>query len=218
LLPDAATAEPRPDTEDQASSSTDHAEGGAGSEPLSAIGRNLRRIRRRQGLSLGRLAKVSGVSRAMLGQVENGKSTPTIALLWKVATALGVPFATFIDVEHTGGTVVLRKNDEKVLSSSDGRFTSRALFPFDAERKVEFYELRIAAYHTEAAAAHAPGTRENIVINRGVVEIAVGQDRPVHLREGDAILFEAGVPHSYRNMQSTEAVLYLVMTYVERID
>jgi transcriptional regulator with XRE-family HTH domain len=207
-----------PDPEDQTSSSADRAEGGDASEPLAAIGRNLRRVRRRQGLSLERLARVSGVSRAMLGQIETGKSTPTIALLWKVATALGVPFATFIEVEHTGGTVVLRKIDEKVLSSSDGRFTSRALFPFDAERKVEFYELRIAAHHTEAAAAHAAGTRENIVVNKGVIEITVGQDRPVHLLEGDAVLFDADVPHSYRNMQSTEAVLYLVMTYVERID
>jgi transcriptional regulator with XRE-family HTH domain len=204
-----------PDTE---SLSVDRAEGAAGGEPSAAIGRNLRRIRKRQGLSLERLAKVSGVSRAMLGQIETGKSTPTIALLWKVATALGVPFATFMDVQHTGGTVVLRKDNEKVLSSSDGRFISRALFPFDAERKVEFYELRIAAHHTEAAAAHAPGTRENIIVNRGAIEITVGQDRPVHLREGDAILFEADVSHSYRNPQPTEALLYLVMTYVEPID
>jgi quercetin dioxygenase-like cupin family protein len=123
-----------------------------------------------------------------------------------------------MDAQHTGGTVVLRKNNEKILSSSDGRFISRALFPFDAERKVEFYELRIAAHHTEAAAAHAPGTRENIILNRGVVENTVGQDRPVHLQEGDAILFEADVSHSYRNMQPREALLYLVMTYVEPID
>jgi transcriptional regulator with XRE-family HTH domain len=149
LLPNSATAERMPDRIDQASSPANRAEGDPNSHLSAAIGRNLRRIRKRQGLSLERLSKVSGVSRAMLGQIETGKSTPTIALLWKVATALGVPFATFIDVEHTGGMVLLRKDDEKVLSSSDGRFTSRALFPFDAERKVEFYELRIAGQHTE---------------------------------------------------------------------
>ena len=49
------------------------------------LGRNLRRLRTRQGLSLERLAKVSGVSRAMLGQIELGRSVPTIGLLWKVA-------------------------------------------------------------------------------------------------------------------------------------
>ena len=181
------------------------------------VGRNLRRIRTRQGFSLERLAKVSGVSRAMLGQIETGKSTPTIALLWKVATALGVPFATLISAQGETGTVVLRKSQEKVLSSSCGRFTSRALFPFDGERNVEFYELRIAAFHLEEAEAHAGGTRENIIVNRGSVEISVGNERPVLLHAGDAIVFDADVAHSYRNVETTEAVLYLVMTYVERV-
>nr|WP_294518494.1 XRE family transcriptional regulator [uncultured Rhodopila sp.] len=182
-----------------------------------AVGRNLRRIRTRQGFSLERLAKASGVSRAMLGQIETGKSTPTIALLWKVATALGVPFASLISTQDETGTVVLRKSHEKLLSSSCGRFTSRALFPFDAERNVEFYELRIAPFHLEQAEAHAAGTRENLVVQSGSVEITVGSDRPVLLRNGDAIIFDADVPHSYRNTEAADAVLYLVMTYVERI-
>ncbi len=67
------------------------------------LGRNLRRLRTRQGHSLERLAKASGVSRAMLGQIENGKSTPTIGLLWKIATALGLPFATLLDSQETRG-------------------------------------------------------------------------------------------------------------------
>jgi transcriptional regulator with XRE-family HTH domain len=187
------------------------------SELAISVGRNLRRIRTRQGFSLERLAKASGVSRAMLGQIETGKSTPTITLLWKIGTALGVPFATLIATQEGVGTIVLPKSKEKLLSSSRGRFTSRALFPFDAERNVEFYELRIAGNHTENAAAHAAGTRENIIVTRGTIEIVVGQERPVLLGEGDAIMFEADVPHSYRNVEPTEAVLYLVMTYVQRI-
>ena len=153
----------------------------------------------------------------MLGQIETGKSTPTISLLWKVATALDVPFATLLAAETTSGTAVLRRDEAKVLSSSDGRFTSRALFPFDSERRVEFYELRLAPNHREDAEAHAPGTKENLIVARGEVEIISAHERPVTLAEGDAILFEADVPHSYRNLTSTEAVLYLVMTYVEAI-
>jgi transcriptional regulator with XRE-family HTH domain len=181
------------------------------------LGRNLRRLRTRRGHSLERLAKLSGVSRAMLGQIETGKSTPTISLLWKVATALDVPFANLLAADATSGTTVLRRGDSKLLSSSDGRFTSRALFPFDSERRVEFYELRLASNHREDAEAHAPGTRENLVVVKGAVEIATAQERPVTLGEGDAIVFEADIAHSYRNLGSTEAVLYLVMTYVEAI-
>lgn len=160
------------------------------------VGKNLRRLRTRRGHSLERLARLSGVSRAMLGQIETGKSVPTISLLWKVATALGVPFATLIAAQELQGTVVLPRDRAKVLSSSDGQFTSRALFPFDSERQVEFYELRLAAHHRENAEAHAPGTRENLIVAAGAVEIAVGKDRPHTLTEGDAILFEADVPQS----------------------
>ncbi|MCR6735427.1 MAG: XRE family transcriptional regulator [Afipia sp.] len=181
------------------------------------VGRNLRRLRVRQGLSLERLAKQSGVSRAMLGQIETGKSVPTIGLLWKITIALGVPFASLIATDDARGTLVLRRTNAKLLSSNQGQFTSRALFPFDGERQVEFYELRLAPLHRENADAHAPGTRENLVVARGAVEITSGSGRPVTLSEGDAIVFEADVPHSYRNLGTEEAVLFLVMTYIETI-
>lgn len=181
------------------------------------LGRNLRRLRTRQGHSLERLAKLSGVSRAMLSQIETGKSAPTISLLWKIATALGVPFATLLDSQKVQGTVVLRRRDAKILASRDGGFTSRALFPFDGERKVEFYELRLAPRHVEQAEAHAPGTVENIIVVQGSIEIRPGQEQGQLLDEGDAIVFEADVPHTYRNSSDREAVAYLVMTYVETV-
>ena len=181
------------------------------------VGRNLRRLRVRQGLSLERLAKQSGVSRAMLGQIETGKSVPTIGLLWKIATALGVPFANLIATDDSRGMLVLRRTSAKLLSSNQGQFTSRALFPFDSERHVEFYELKLAPLHRENADAHAPGTRENLVVARGTIEIISGSERPVTLSEGDAILFEADMPHSYRNLGTEEAILFLVMTYVEAV-
>lgn len=181
------------------------------------VGKNLRRLRTRRGHSLERLAKQSGVSRAMLGQIETGKSVPTIGLLWKVAIALNVPFANLLETTDARGTVLLRRKDSKLLTSSQGQFTSRALFPFDSGRRVEFYELRIAPLHREEAEAHAPGTRENLFVARGTVEVTAGSDRPVTVEEGDAILFDADVTHTYKNMVASESVLYLVMTYVEDV-
>ena len=188
-------------------------------EELSVIvGRNLRRLRTKRGLSLERLAKLSGVSRAMLGQIETAKSVPSISVLWKIATALQVPFATLMAVTEASGPVLLRKEHAKILESSDGRFSSRALFPFDEERKVEFYELKIHPLHTEAAEPHAAGTYENIFVAKGVVEIGLENEAPQIVREGDALLFRADVRHHYKNLGNAEAVLYLVMTYAESIN
>jgi transcriptional regulator with XRE-family HTH domain len=201
---------------------TENADGDPTSEAVAdlpaVLGQNLRRLRTRQGHSLERLAKLSGVSRAMLGQIETGKSVPTISTLWKITTALGVPFAQLLaaatKVQHLA---LLRAKDTKVLSSSGGRFTSRALFPFEDERRVEFYELHLAPLHSEEALAHQPGTRENLLVAHGVVEITVGLEPPCVLAAGDAILFEADQPHAYRNIGDTEAVMYLVMTYATSI-
>lgn len=155
------------------------------------LGRNLRRLRTRQGHSLERFAKLCGVSRAMLSQIETGKSAPSIGVVWKIATALNVPFATLLDGQKTRGTTVLRRDDAKILASSDGRFTSRALFPYDGSRRVEFYELRLAPGHVEFADAHAPGTTENILLAEGALEICLKGERPAAGRDlllGDCLL------------------------------
>jgi transcriptional regulator with XRE-family HTH domain len=180
------------------------------------VGANLRRLRTKHGLSLERLSKVSGVSRAMLGQIELGQSTPTINILWKISTALGVPFSALIGQRQGGGVSVLRADQAKLLASHDGRYTSRALFPFDEPRRVEFYELHLAGRTEEVADAHAPGTTENLVVSRGTVEIDV-DGRVERLSQGDAIVFEADVPHRYRNAGDDEALMYLVMTYAETV-
>jgi transcriptional regulator with XRE-family HTH domain len=180
------------------------------------VGANLRRLRTRRGLSLERLAQISGVSRAMLGQIELGQSAPTINVLWKIARALEVTFSALISTRTQSGALVLRSAESKLLTSKDRSFSSRALFPFDEPRRVEFYELRLAAGSVEDADAHPPGTGENLVVTQGTVEIDVAGDTH-KLEAGDSILFEADTPHAYRNAGRTEAVMYLVMTYAEEI-
>src|ERR1700756_2852342 len=100
-----------------------------GSDLAPVAGANLRRLRLEHGLSLERLAQASGVSRAMLGQIELGQSTPTINVLWKIARALDLPFSALIAAPLAGQTQVLPATRAKVLKSADGTFSSRALFP-----------------------------------------------------------------------------------------
>jgi len=181
-----------------------------------AVGANLKRLRTERGLSLERLARASGVSRAMLGQIELGQSTPTINVLWKIARALDVPFSALINAQTGPAAMVMSAARARVLRSVDGAFQSRALFPTDRPRIVEFYELRLAPMAEERADAHPPGTVENLVVTAGRCEIGVSGEKKM-LGIGDAILFEADVPHVYRNPDAIETVMYLVMTYAQRI-
>ena len=187
-----------------------------GKDLTPVVGGNLRRLRGQRGLSLERLSQLSGVSRAMLGQIELGQSAPTINVLWKISSALGVPFSALITARGAPGPHVLRAEQAKHLTSHDGAFSSRALFPFDEPRRVEFYELRLKPGGEERADAHNPGTTENLVVAKGAVEIEVN-GRKEQLGAGDAIVFEADAPHVYRNQDPGETVMYLVMTYADTV-
>lgn len=178
------------------------------------IGGNVRKLRKQHGLSLETLARRSHVSRAMLSQIELGRSTPTIAVLWKIAYALEVPISAFLSEDREESVWLLPVASAKRLFSKDGSFCSRALFPFDKPRRVEFYELRLKSRGEEAAKPHPLGTIENLVVNCGEVEIIIAENRYA-LTAGDVIQFVADVAHIYRNVGQTEAVLYLVMTYVQ---
>lgn len=176
---------------------------------------NLRRLRKSRGLSLERLAMISRVSRAMLSQIELAYSAPTINVIWRIASALGVPFGALLAQHDDQGPHVLRAAQAKVLTSHDGRFSSRALFPFDAvrPRRSELYELILRARCVENAEPHAPGTIENLVVANGRVRVTV-QGETFRLEEGDSIRFVADVPHTYENPDpQLDAVAYLAMTY-----
>jgi transcriptional regulator with XRE-family HTH domain len=176
------------------------------------VGESLRRLRNERGLSLEKLAQIAGVSRAMLGQIELGQSTPTITTLWKISRALDVPFSALLSGKQAHGTMLLRASQTRRLTNEKGTFISRALFPLGGPRRVEFYELRLAAGAEENAVAHSPGTVETLAINRGQMEVRV-RGQTYSLGEGDVLVFEADEPHVYRNMADSETLAYLVMTY-----
>jgi rhodanese-related sulfurtransferase/transcriptional regulator with XRE-family HTH domain len=180
------------------------------------VGANMRDLRKQRGLSLDQLAVATGLSRSLLGQIEIGKAQPSVSVVWKIAHAFGVHFSALLAAGDRTGTKVLREKDAKRLVSPDGRYSSRALYPFGDKPDAEFYELTLAAHSREDAEAHQPGTRENLVVTAGKLSLVLGTGaaaQTYELDKGDAIVFTADVPHAYVNPSSVECRMYLVMTY-----
>ena len=61
------------------------------------IAKNLSDLRNACHLTLGQLSKLSGISKAMLSEIEKGDSNPTINTIWKIAHGLDVPYTKLID-------------------------------------------------------------------------------------------------------------------------
>jgi len=176
------------------------------------VAENLRGLRKQRDLSLDDLAARSGVSRATLSQIETSKTNPTIAILWKIAAGLQVPFASLLGEERVEKLRVLRRGDSQVLRSADGRLESRPLSPAGASPQVECYELRLAPRSVSRSDAHARGTAESLTVLTGMLRIQVG-DQVSELNAGDSVYFEADVPHSYENPGRVEARYFNVIVY-----
>ena len=176
---------------------------------------NLKRHRTERNLSLSDLANRSGVSRAMIHQIERRQSAPTINVVWKLATALDLPFSALLEQPSSLAARVLRADKSWSLRSDDGRFVSRALFPLDGPRSSELYELTLAPGAEEVAEPHGTGTRENLAVAHGHLSVRVDSET-YELGPGDVLVFNADVPHAYANPSSAETRAYLMMTYGER--
>ena len=54
------------------------------------VGRNVRRIRQKKGLTQEKFAEISGFSQQYLSSLENGHRNPTVVTIYELASALGV--------------------------------------------------------------------------------------------------------------------------------
>ena len=175
------------------------------------VAENLREQRKRRAMSLDELAQRTGVSRAALSQIETRKTNPTIGILWKIASGIGITFADLIG-ETRAELAVLRRGEAQPLRSMDGKFESRPLMPASGIPQVEMYELRLAARARHVSEPHGPGTREIVVVLSGAMKMTVG-DHSDELGPGDSVVFDANKPHVYENSGSSESRYHNVIVY-----
>lgn len=181
------------------------------------VGAYLRLLRSERGMSLADLSARCGVSRAMLSQIEQGKSSPSIALGWKIANGLGVPFGALLGEPAEGDFVVQRAADTREVFSADRTLRSRALFPRGDRRTPELYELTLRPGGSEDARAHALGTRELLHLHEGTMTVTCSGQR-VELHVGDSLFFRADQPHRYENTGAHPVRCYLIMCYPPKDD
>src|SRR3569832_65226 len=93
------------------------------------IGRRIRSERTVRGWSLAELAERSGVSKAMLSAIERGTTSPTAALLVRIAAAFGMTLSTLIARAELQGGGVSRRDEQPVWQDPATGYIRRHLSP-----------------------------------------------------------------------------------------
>jgi XRE family transcriptional regulator, regulator of sulfur utilization len=179
----------------------------------SNIGKNLNNARKKRGLSLDKVAELTGVSKAMLGQIERGESTPTVNVLWKIATGLKVSFSSLLaNSEEDKETLLVRHSEVTPIIEENGQMRIYPQFMFDSDRGFEVFIIELEPGCSHRSEPHDEGVEEYISLVEGVLEVTLGEDIYV-LDKGDAIRYLANKAHIYRNLSDELTIFHNIIYY-----
>jgi transcriptional regulator with XRE-family HTH domain len=182
-------------------------------DPVAQSSRRIRDLREARGLSLRDLAERSGVSSAMLSQVERGDTSPTLAVAGKIASGLGLSLSQLLRLDEGHHVVVARAKDRRAVRRNGHRFEQLTPDLPGERASVTVHRLRAGARTggTGDAPLHAPGSRETVLVQEGTLAISVDDERH-ELAAGDAVTFDADLPHHFENTGDGETTFVAVVT------
>ncbi len=177
------------------------------------VGKNIKTIREQKKITLDSAAKLTGVSRSMLAQIEKGEVNPTISILWKIANGYKVSFTSL--VKYDTPSLLIKSEEVAPLIEDDEKYINYPAFPFQEDKQFETYRIEIKEGGYLQAQPHLEGAEEYITVFDGEVEI-IADSETFRIKKGDSLSFKADVPHSYKNTGATTAYLSMIIYYSKK--
>lgn len=177
------------------------------------VGARIRNLRASMGISLRTLADRCGLSINAISRIERGANSPTVSSLHRLASALEVPITRLFDDEDQHQVLFVRKEsvlrtnlDGLVIESLAVGLNNQMLEPFKMVVKPGLDLAKDSISHKGQEFVHCLAGKIDYLVNG--VEYT--------LAEGDSLLFEAVLPHSWRNPYELAATVIMVFQSVEQ--
>ena len=175
------------------------------------IGERLKEIRNVRQLTLDDVAKITGVSKPMLGQIERGQSSPTINTLWKISMGLKIPLSFFCTQEEAYFQVV-GLEDIEGITEENGGMKAYPMFPFDPARNVEVFFVELDAQVIHPSEPQRRGVEKYIFVMDGTLKVRIGEEEII-LTSKQSMRFRADVEHAYCNFSDEHCTFYDMIFY-----
>ncbi len=181
------------------------------------IGKKIRSLRTRADMKLQQLSDLTGLSKPLLSQIENGVTAPPIATLLKISRALGVNIGHFFqDGPVHERIVVVRQEERREVTrrfQGDGaavgyRYESLA-YPWSDKHMEPFLVEIDARSETEMTFYNHLG-EEFLFVLEGQVEFR-GAGRVVTLDAGDSLYFDSEILHAVRSVGADKSKVIAVV-------
>jgi transcriptional regulator with XRE-family HTH domain len=163
------------------------------------ISSKVRHARRLRGLTLKEVADAADCSESLLSKIENGHANPSLKMLQRLASALGLTVGQFFAQESRSGNVVMRAaTRSKFATGRDGKGDEvEPLAPHTGGDLLECHLHHIAPGGGSGGNFQHQGEEFGYVLE-GEIELVVGGHRHV-AKTGDSFRFSSEKIHSWSN-------------------
>lgn len=153
------------------------------------------------------------VSKAMLGQIERGESSPTIATLWKIASGFEVSFSSFMeDLQPAGLECTHRRSYLTEIHPQDDKIRVMPIFAYDQYLGFEVFIIELLPGCEHLSPPHQKGVIEHVIASSGEIEVLVNGIWHA-IRQNEGLRFYADKPHGYRNISKENAIFHDMIHY-----
>ncbi|RJP75153.1 MAG: cupin domain-containing protein [Candidatus Abyssobacteria bacterium SURF_17] len=174
------------------------------------IGKELKRIRVSQGMTLEELSNKCGYSKALISRVETGSVSPSLTSLMKMVSSLGLKLHDLFTSIERGQASVVHKGEGRKFFTED-KSTTEFLASNIATKKMEPIKVTLPGGYASADEPLAHYGEQFVYVLNGKIELTAN-DETYKLGTGDSMYLPAGTPHKWRNISKEGAELISVVT------
>jgi transcriptional regulator with XRE-family HTH domain/predicted Fe-Mo cluster-binding NifX family protein len=178
------------------------------------VGNRLRSIRNDRGFSLRLLSEKSGLNINTLSLIENGRTSPSVSTLQQLATALSVPISAFFETKSNEKPIVYTKVDERI-SVRIGEAIMETLAENFAVKTIQSFVVSLPPGSGSGESPVVHTGQECVFCLDGCLEYMV-MENLYKLQPGDSLIFQAHLPHQWKNPGNCAAKFCLTITCIDQ--
>lgn len=179
-----------------------------------AVSQRIKQYRKQKKMSLDELSRQANVSKGALVEIEGCKANPSIALLCRLAAAMGVSVADFVDVGTKPTVHLIAEGEIPELWKGDKGGRARLLAGSGGPDMTELWMWEMQPGEKFASPGHSTGTLELFYVQTGTLTLGV-QEHMYLVNSGCSATARTDVPHFYENRG--ESPLIFIMTVNEKV-
>jgi transcriptional regulator with XRE-family HTH domain len=179
-----------------------------------AIGSAIRGARGRAGLSMTDLAKRCGLSQPYLSQLENGKASPSIHTLYRIANALDLTPQDLLPPSGGAPFVVSRAGSDGAtpIEHRDDAALARVLVG-SPDRLIQAQEVTATGDQSLGGWFEHDG-EDLVYLVEGVVDVTLSTGHSVRLHAGDSVWYSSQIPHQWSRVDGADARILVISAAV----